>query len=194
MEDKLEIAFDLFDEANKNDPNKENSKGTVFPKELLYSIRMTDKLNEFSPNASEAIQLAARCQHICRWEIPRDSFEMNRNGYLKWRRELTKFHAKKASEILEEVGYNNELIDNVAFLVQKKQLKRNEETQVLEDVICLVFLEFYFEKFSEKYSEDKLMDILGKTWAKMSEKGHDAALNLELSVRSKNLLKKALAR
>ena len=193
MENKLEIAFGLFDRANKNDPNKETSDGKIFPKELLYSIRMSDKLNEFSPNASETVQLAARCQHICRWEIPRDSFEMNRNGYLTWRRELSKFHAKKASEILEEVGYNKELIDNVAFLVQKKQLKRNEETQLLEDVICLIFLEFYFENFSEKYSEEKLVDILRKTWAKMSDNGHDAALKLNLSSKSLNLLKKALA-
>ena len=193
MENKLEIAFGLFDKANKNDPNKETSEGKIFPKELLYSIRMTNKLNEFSPNATEVVQLAARCQHICRWEIPRDSFEMNRNGYLTWRRELAKFHAKKASEILEEVGYSTELIDKVAFLVQKKQLKRNKETQLLEDVICLVFLEFYFEKFSEKYSEDKLVDILRKTWAKMSDKGQDAALKLNLSSKSFNMLKKALA-
>ena len=125
VENKLEIAFGLFDKANKNDPNKETSDGKIFPKELLYSIRMTNNLNEFSPGATEGVQLAARCQHICRWEIPRDSFEMNRNGYLTWRRELAKFHAKNASEILAEVGYSTELIDNVAFLVQKKELKRS---------------------------------------------------------------------
>lgn len=192
MNKKFKHAIRLFDEANTKDPHTEISDGTTYPKELLYSMRMTDKLDEFAQDASEAVQLAARCQHICRWEIPRDSYEMNRNGYLTWRRELTKFHAKKSSKILKEVGYNETLINSVASLLQKKQLKRNEETQLLEDVICLVFLEFYFEIFSEKYSEEKLIDILQKTWAKMSDKGHEAALQLNFSENSLTLIQKAL--
>ncbi len=154
---------------------------------------MTNKLNVFAPNASEALQLTARCQHICRWEIARDSYEMNRAGYLKWRQDLKKYHAKKSSEILKEVGYDQETIDKVAFLLEKKQLKKNEETQILEDVICLVFLEFYFEPFAKKYEEDKLIDILQKTWRKMSDKGHQAALKLPLSDASLALVTKALA-
>jgi hypothetical protein len=193
VKNRFKTAIALFDKANAYDPRTESSDGTTYPKELLYSLRMTDKLNEFAPDAREAVQLAARCQHICRWEIPRDSYEMNRNGYLTWRKELTKFHAKKAAEILKEVGYDDAIIDNVAFLLQKKQLKRNEETQLLEDVICLVFLEFYFERFSEKYSEEKLIDILQKTWAKMSDSGHEAALKLNFSENSLALIQKALA-
>ncbi len=193
MEDKkFENAIQLFDKANSYDPNTEVLNGKDYPKELLYSMRMTDKLSQFESKASESVRLAARCQHICRWEIPRDSFEMNRNGYLTWRRELTKFHAKKAMEILKEVGYSEEIINNVAFLLQKKQLKRNEETQLLEDVICLVFLEFYFERFSEKYSEEKLIDIIKKTWLKMSEKGHKAALSLNYAKKPKELILRAI--
>lgn len=190
--EKLIVAFRLFDKANKNDPNKEVWKGEEYPKELLYAMRMTDKLNAFVPEASEALKLTARCQHIRRWEIPRESYEMNRTGYLKWRQDLKKFHADKAGIILKEVGYDQEMIDQVGFLLEKKQLKKNADTQTLEDVICLVFLEFYFESFSHKYPEEKLLDILQKTWRKMSDKGHEAALKLPLSQDSLKLIGKAI--
>ena len=190
--DKLLVAFQHFDEANKQDPNTEVFEGTTYPKEVLYGIRMTERLNEFDPTASEALRLTARCQHICRWEIPRESYEMNREGYLRWRQELKKFHGKKAASILEDVGYDDETIDNVKFLLEKKQLKKNEETQSLEDVICLVFLEFYFEPFAHKHPEDKTIDILQKTWKKMSKKGQEAALQLPLSKYSLDLITKAL--
>ena len=190
---KLEQAFILFDKANEQDPNKEIFEGKEYAKEVLYAMRMTEKLNSFAPNASEVLQLTARCQHICRWEIARDSYEMNRTGYLTWRQDLKKFHAKKASKLLESIGYDQETIDNVAFLLEKKQLKKNEETQTLEDVICLVFLEYYFEPFALKYSEEKLIDILQKTWRKMSKEGQEAALKLPLSKTSLELVSKALS-
>lgn len=193
MKNKFETAIQLFDQANAQDPNKEIWNDTAYPKELLYGKRMSEKLAEFEPNASEAVRLAARCQHICRWEIPRNSYEMNRVGYLTWRKDLYAFHAEKASSILRKAKYDDDTINNVKFLLQKKLLKKNAETQLLEDVICLVFLDFYFENFSEKYTEEKLLDILQKTWAKMSKKGHEAALKLSLSEKSKLLLSKALA-
>lgn len=189
---KLEKAFELFDQANQNDPNTEEYLGTAYAKEVLYAIRMTEKLNDFAPDASEALKLTARCQHICRWEIPRESYEMNKVGYLTWRQDLKKYHAKKAGEILKQVGYDDNTIHKVAFLLEKKQLKKNKETQTLEDVICLVFLEFYFEAFAKKYSEEKMIDILQKTWRKMSDKGQKAALQLPLSDLSLGLVGKAL--
>lgn len=189
---KLQRAFHLFDEANQQDPNTEVFDGKTYPKELLYAQRMTMQLNSFEPNASEALQLTARCQHICRWEIARDSYEMNREGYLRWRQALKKFHAEKAAAILTEVGYTEEIISKVKFLLEKKQLKKNEETQTLEDVICLVFLEHYFEPFAVKHPEEKTIDILQKTWRKMSKKGHGAALKLPLSENSINLVSKAI--
>jgi len=186
-------AISLFDKSNESDPNKESFEGREFSKELLYAIRMTQCLDKFCPEAEEALKLAVRCQHIRRWEIPREDYEMNRVGYLKWRNDLKTFHADKASEILKEVGYENELVESVRFLLLKKQLKQNEMTQTLEDVICLVFLEFYFEKFSEKYSEEKMISILQKTWKKMSSKGQKSALDLHLSAHSQDLISKALA-
>ncbi|WP_420402037.1 DUF4202 domain-containing protein [Flagellimonas sp.] len=191
--EKLEEAFRLFDEANSHDPNTEIARGETYPKEVLYALRMTETLTTFAPDASEALQLTARCQHICRWEIPRDQYEMNRAGYLRWRQELKKFHAAKAKEILEEVGYDQETIGQVEFLLLKKQLKRNEETQTLEDVVCLVFLKHYFEPFAEKHEEAKLVDILQKTWRKMSEKGQQAALQLPFSKTAHALVTKAVS-
>lgn len=193
ISDKLQNAFQRFDAANQNDPNTEVYQGKTYAKELLYAHRMTEQLNTFAPNASEALQLTARCQHICRWEIARDSYEMNRAGYLRWRQDLKKFHAQKAASILKEVGYSEELINTVKFLLEKKQLKKNEETQTLEDVICLVFLAYYFEPFAAKHPEEKTIDILQKTWRKMSKKGHEAALKLPLSKEAITLVSKAIS-
>ncbi len=120
VENKFENAIERFDAANKEDPNTELWQGKTYPKELLYAIRMTDKLKSFAPNASEALQLTARSQHIQRWEIPRDTFEMGRKGYLKWRQTLQKFHVEKASFILKEVGYEQEIIDQC---IESRQLK-----------------------------------------------------------------------
>ena len=191
--EKLSAAFRLFDAANSNDPNTETFEGKAYPKEVLYAQRMTETLMQFAPEASEAMQLTARCQHICRWEIPRDSYEMNRSGYLRWRQDLKKFHAEKASDILEKVGYDKDVIAQVRFLLLKKQLKKSEATQTLEDVICLVFLRYYFETFAKKHDEAKVVDILQKTWRKMSEKGQKTALQLPLSTDSLALVSKAIA-
>ena len=122
---RFKKAISLFDEANGQDPNFEEFHGKKYPKELLYARRMTDKLYEFEPAADEALQLAVRCQHLRRWEIPREDFDMNRVGYLQWRNKLKSFHAEGAAEILEKVGYDKDIIDRVKFLLLKKQLKRS---------------------------------------------------------------------
>ncbi|MDY8138176.1 DUF4202 domain-containing protein [Aquimarina sp. 2201CG5-10] len=191
--DKLTEAYNLFDKANTKDPNKERVNDQLIAKELIYGQRMTETLEEFNPTASEALKLAARSQHICRWEIPRNSYAMDRVGYLKWREDLKKFHATKASDILKSIGYETEVIDRVSFLLQKKKLKKDDDTQTLEDVICLVFLNFYYEDFLQKHSEDKIIAILQKTWRKMSEKGHEAALKLSYSEKALGLIQQALA-
>lgn len=192
MDTPFEKAIIEFDRLNSSDPNIETWNDITYPKEVLYSMRMTETLKKINPNASETVQLAARCQHICRWQISRSEFEPNRIGYLKWRTQLYKFHAKKASEVLMQVGYDEKTIKSVAFLLQKKQLKKNEETQQLEDVVCIVFINYYFEKFSKKYSEKKLIEILQKTWVKMSKKGQQITLKLQLSNKTKLLIEQAL--
>ncbi|MCM5663691.1 DUF4202 domain-containing protein [Galbibacter mesophilus] len=186
-------AIEKIDRLNAQDPNTENYQGKEHPKELLYSQRMTETLLSFEPEASEELQIAARAQHIARWKIDRDSYPMDRVGYLKWREELKKMHAQLTSEILTEVGYDTDFIERVSFLIRKKMLKKDEDSQTLEDVVCLVFLQYYFEDFAAKHPDEKIVDILQKTWGKMSEKGHQAALKLPLDQKSLTLIQKALA-
>ncbi|RYY01614.1 MAG: DUF4202 domain-containing protein [Gammaproteobacteria bacterium] len=189
---QLEQTLAAFDSANAQDPNTELVNGVPQPKELIYSQRMTEHLQKFLPDASETLQLAARSQHICRWKIPRSDYPMDRQGYKKWRLDLAVFHGETAGEILLANGYDENLIQRVKDLLLKRSLKRDEEVQTLEDVVCLVFLEFYLEDFASKHDEPKLIDIIQKTWNKMSDKGHAAALQLPLSPNMLKLVTKAL--
>lgn len=177
---------------NAQDPNSEIYQSKTYPKELLYSNRMYEKLMDFHPNASEEVQIAAKAQHICRWKMPRESYPMDRVGYLKWREDLKKFHAKTTAEILEKAGYSEDFRNRVSFLIEKKLLKKDEETQLLEDVICLVFLEYYFDPFVQKHDREKMKNIILKTWNKMSEAGHQEALKINFSTANLQLLKEAL--
>jgi hypothetical protein len=181
-----------IDAANAQDPNSEIYQSQSYPKELLYSNRMYEKLMNFHPNASEQVQIATKAQHICRWEMPRESYPMDRVGYLKWREDLKKFHAKTTAEILAKAGYSQEFIDRVSFLIEKKLLKKDEETQLLEDVICLVFLEHYFDPFVQKHDREKMKNIILKTWNKMSEAGHQEALKINYTDANLQLIKDAL--
>lgn len=190
---RFETAIALIDEKNNQDPNVYEVFGIEYPKELLYSQRMTRKLLQFEPNASKALQMAARAQHICRWKIARDEYPMDRVGYLKWRETLKKMHGELTSEILNQVGYDQEFIERVSFLINKKLIKKSEESQTLEDTICLVFLDYYFEEFAAKHDDEKVIDILKKTWVKMSEKGHQEALKLPFSEKSLALVKQAIS-
>lgn len=190
-ESKYDKAIRAFDEANRQDPNKETVNGKEVPKELIYGERMTEELQKLDPDASEALRLAARSQHIERWKIPRSEYPKTRRGYHKWRNALKKFHAERAGEILEEVGYDQETIDRVQDLVKKKRIKTDPEAQMMEDVICLVFMKYYFLNFAQKHPEEKVIKIVRKTWKKMSEEGHKATMNLELPDEAAKLVEKA---
>ena len=173
-------AVSRFDRANAEDPNVELVAGVSEPKELVYARRMSAWLEKLVPDASEPLRLAARCQHIRRWTIPRSQYQTGRNGYRAWRACLMNFHAETAGEILRDVGYDDSTIRRVQAIVRKERLKADPAVQALEDIICLVFLEYYFEDFAAKHDKEKLLDILQKTWRKMSDHGRTAALALEL--------------
>lgn len=191
---RLLRALEAIDAANAQDPRQTTDKqGQAYPSELLYARRMSDELAGFCPQASEALQLAARAQHIERWRIPRQDYPMDRGGYLTWRTALKALHAQRAGEILAEAGYAPEMIDRVGSLLRKEQMKRDPESQALEDVVCLVFLRYYLDEFAQGKSEEKLIDILQKTWRKMSDAGHSAALTLPFTAEQQALLQKALA-
>ncbi|MFV8373374.1 DUF4202 domain-containing protein [Flavobacterium sp. LB2P74] len=181
-----------IDAENAQDPNYEIYQATTYPKELLYSNRMYERLMNFHPNASEVVQIASKAQHICRWKVARESYPMDRVGYLKWREDLKKFHAETTAAILAKAGYSEEFIARVSFLIEKKLLKKDAETQLLEDVICLVFLEYYLDPFVHKHDREKLKNIILKTWNKMSEKGHQEALKINFSTTNFQLIKEAL--
>ncbi|REE02142.1 DUF4202 domain-containing protein [Marinoscillum furvescens] len=186
-------VIDAIDTINGQDPNQEEVNGQAYPKELLYSQRMTDKLLEFEPEASELLQIAARGQHIKRWSIPRESYSMDRKGYLKWRTVLKMKHGEIVGDLMTCTHYPKEDIQHVKDLLMKKNLNKDPEAQTLEDVICLVFLEHYIDDFAAEHTDEKMISILQKTWGKMSEKGHEAALKLPLSEKVKELVGKALA-
>lgn len=190
---RFETAIALIDKANSEDINSYEVAGLNYPKELLYSLRMTRKLLRFEPNASKALQIAARAQHICRWKIARDAYPMDRVGYLKWRETLKKMHADLTADILEQVGFDDQFTDRVKAIILKKLIKKNEESQTIEDIICLVFLDYYFEEFAGKHNDEKVIDILKKTWIKMSDKGHEAALKIPFSEKSLILVKQAIS-
>lgn len=176
----------LFDAANSEDPRQEtDAEGRAIPRELLYATRMTAMLDRFAPTAAEAVRLAVRAQHIQRWKIPRDQYPMDRAGYLQWRTGLYKFHADTAAKLMQETGYDADMIERVKQAVGKKGLKVNPDTQLLEDIADLVFIESYLLDFAGQkpdYSEEKWLSILRKTWLKMSEPARAFALSGQLKL------------
>ncbi|MDH3762947.1 MAG: DUF4202 domain-containing protein [Gammaproteobacteria bacterium] len=175
-----EKALALIDAANREDPNRVSADGRDWPKELLYSERMSDMLQRYAPEADDAMKLAIRAQHIERWKSPRNAYPMDRIGYLKWRKDLYKIQANTAAKLLAQAGYDDDVIERVRNSVAKKNIKGNPDTQLLEDVTDLVFIEHYILEFVDKhpdYSEEKWIDIIQKTWNKMSASAHEFALS-----------------
>jgi hypothetical protein len=169
-------ALALFDAANAEDPNQDEGQ----PKELLYGRRMSDMIGRFAPEASEAAQLAVRAQHIQRWKVPRDSYPMTKEGYHAWRTGLYTFHANTAAELMRQAGYDDAMIAQVKKAVAKRGIKVNPDTQLLEDIANLVFIEHYMLAFAQSkpdYDEEKWLGIIRKTWQKMSKDAQAFALS-----------------
>jgi hypothetical protein len=191
--DRFSNALAAFDAYHQQDPNTETENGKVFPKELLYSRRMTDRLSRFAPDADEAVKLAVCSQHIGRWEIPREKYPMDRKGYLQWRNEEKIHHSRIAEKILSDCGYDPDTIGKVKMLLLKKELFTNADTQLLEDVVCLVFIEHYLLDFAAKHDDEKVVDILRKTLKKMSAKGKQAVNDLQIPEKIQPLIQKAVS-
>ena len=175
-----EVARGLIDAANSVDPNQVTADGKEWPKELLYSERMSDMLERYKPEADDAMKLAIRAQHIERWKSPRDAYPMDRIGYLKWRKDLYKIQANRAAELMLQAGFDEAETERARNSVAKKNIKGNPDTQLLEDVTDLVFMEHYMLEFVGKhpdYTEDKWIEIIQKTWNKMSGNAHEFALS-----------------
>ncbi len=189
---RLELVLRRIDEANASDPNRETWRGESHPKELLYGRRMSEWLERLCPDASELLRIAARGQHIRRWEVPRDRYPATREGYLKWRSFLYGFHGERVAELMAAAGYAPEAGERAKAILSKRGMKSDPEVQTVEDAACLVFLEYYFPEFAANQDEEKLVGIVRKTWNKMSEPARSRTLELEFPDSIKSLLARAL--
>ena len=189
---RLEAILRLIDAANAEDPHRETWQGTSHPKELLYGQRMSAQLERLRPQPAEELAIAARGQHICRWELPRDRYPEGREGYLRWRTTLYDFHATRLAELMAKADYPPEGIARVGTLVRKRGLRTDPDVQLIEDTACLVFLEHYFPAFAAGQEPDKLAGIVRKTWNKMSPMAREAALKIDFPPAIAELLARTL--
>jgi hypothetical protein len=195
--ERHEALIAAIDAANADDPRKVTIDGAERPFEIVYAERMSARLCALYPDASELLKIATRAQHLRRWEIAREDYPLGRHGYNEWRKACRVHHARLVGEMIRARGYDDAAADHVGALIRKEKLKKDPESQALENVAAIVFLEHYFDDFHEKYKDyddDKIVDILGKTLCKMSPKGHAAALALPLPERTRGLVAAAIAR
>lgn len=176
----LEMAYAAIDAANGADPHLMDAEGHTVPAAVLYGRRMTRMLARFKPGASDALKIAARGQHIERFTVPRETYPAGKAGYYRWRTDLKNLHERRLGEILLGLGFDVAFAERVGKIVRKDRLKQDEDMQALEDVAVLVFLAYELDAFLAKYPYEpaKVAEILAKTWGKMSEEGHAAALAL----------------
>ncbi|MCO4799287.1 MAG: DUF4202 domain-containing protein [Colwelliaceae bacterium] len=197
MTTQLNTVLSAIDAINNEDPNSTIIDGQSQPKELIYGHYMSACLNQYWPDSSENLQIAVRAQHIKRWHFKRSEFPLGKQGYLTWRKELGKFHAQTTKQLMINNGYNESESEITACIIRKEKLKTNLDSQTLEDVACLVFLQYYFDEFAAKYTEknneEKIIRIVQLTWKKMSERGHEIALSLTLPDHLASLVNKALS-
>ncbi len=194
---QFNAVITAIDAVNAEDPRKITVGGVEYPYETIYADRMTEMLEQMYPDASELLRIAARAQHIRRWQIPRDTYPRNRKGYQKWRLEMRQLHADLVGGIMRENGYSDEDIALVGSYLRKERLKREADSQALENVVDVVFLAYYWDEFVAKfpqYDDDKLIDIVGKTLRKMSSHGHQAALALDMPPETAKIVMAAVER
>ena len=170
---RLQTVLDEIDTANAADPDTHEGA----PAALLYGRRMSAELDRVFPDASQVLRIAARGQHIERWTSPRTGYPEGREGYLTWRRDLGAYHARRMGEIMARAGYDDASIAEVGRMLRKEGIKRDPEVQALEDVICLVFLRWYFAPFAAGRPAEELERIVTKTARKMSPEGRARVLD-----------------
>jgi len=193
MSDLISAAILKFNQINAEDPTRIEVDGQHRPRELVQAERLEEWVLRVDPNSSAALRLASRSQHLKRFAFPRGDYPEGRVGYLKWRKDLSKKHAELAEQVLADVGADAVLISEVRSILLKEGLKTNPDSQTMEDALCLSFLQHEFSDFAAKHPDDKVIDIVQKTWRKMSARGHEFALGLALSGRAKDLAQKALS-
>jgi len=188
--EKYSKAIQLIDNTYKEDKQVVIVNNVSYPKEYLYALRLVEELKQYSPEATEEVFVAARCQHLYRWEVPRNIYPLDRTGYHHWRTYLYTYQANKAEVLLRKIGYSDQSIMAIKAIIKKDDLKGNTQSQLLEDVVCLVFLKYYLNDFIEEHksNNEKLERIIRNTWLKMSAKGREAALEINFTEKIKKLV------
>jgi hypothetical protein len=193
VQERRARAIAAFAAENARDPRSVLDSGQERPRELVDAERLAAWVARLEPEASEALVLASHCQHLRRWEIPRSDYEAGRLGYLKWRKALARFHADQAGEILRGLGYPEDVLLLVRQIQLKQGMSLHPDVQTMEDALCLSFLEHELGEFARQHPDDKVIDIIAKTWGKMSDRAHQLALGLPLGARELSLVQAALA-
>jgi hypothetical protein len=191
--ERFSAALSRFDEENSKDPNLQSVNEAMVPRESLYAQWLSAWVLKLKPDASEPLRLAARGAHLCRWAISRDAYPATRAGYLRWRQQLKQFHAEKVGAILREIGYPEAIITRVQGLISKSAFPADPESRVLEDALCLVFLEHQFADLAAKSPPDKMINAVQKTWKKMTPAAQEIARGLSYEPRELALLQRALS-
>jgi hypothetical protein len=194
MIDKLTQAFEQFDTYNKTDPNSIVWSGVSYPQEYFLALKLYEWVLKLAPQASEELMLASRSQHIGRWEIPRDSYPEGRESYLQWRKDLAIYHTEITVAILQRIGYQTEQIERVKQIILKQKIKADAEVQIMENALCLVFLQFQYEDFHIKHDPEKVINILKRSLLKMDTNGHKFALSISYSTKGLFYIREALKR
>ncbi|WP_026995665.1 DUF4202 domain-containing protein [Flectobacillus major] len=189
---KLEQAFQLFDAYNQQDSHTFIWQGVSFRQEYFMALRLYEWVLKLNPEANDELLLASRSQHIGRWEIPRNTYPAGKAGYLTWRKELGKFHAKTAGNLMAQVGYDTAQIARVGQIITKQKIKQDTDVQTIENALCLVFLQFQYEDFHTKHEPEKVIEILKKSLLKMDAHGHSFALQLDYSAKGLGYIQEAL--
>jgi hypothetical protein len=196
-EPRYDTAIAAIDRLNATDPRMEvDGSGTRRARELVYSDHMIACLAHLYPAASECLRLAARAQHICRWQIARSDYPLGREGYNAWRAACRDHHAALVRRIMQDSGYPEPDIAHVVKLIRKEELKRDAESQALENVVGVVFVTHYLQDFVAghgDYDEAKLLGILRKTMRKLDGVGHAAIRDISLPAAHKSLVEKSLS-
>lgn len=177
-----------IDQEHSLDLSIQTDNGIEYPAELLYSNRMLSILDLVLPESNNVIKLAAQCQHLKRWQVPRDLYPYDRRGYHEWRRVVMDFQLEQTRIILSEAGIDDADITEITKILHEQGNKLNRDSQVIMDTACLVFLRWYMEPFASKHQNEKVADILKKTMRKMSSHGVKLIQKLELSSTSKQLI------
>jgi ketosteroid isomerase-like protein len=191
--ERFRAAIAAIDAANAHDPNLVRVRDRAGPKEIVHAELVTEWVRDLAPDASEALLLAARGHHLRRWTVPRSSYPEGRAAYLRWRRDLHEQHARELATILADAGYDAETIARVQAIVRKQGLGRgDEEVQVLEDALCLVFLETQLADIAVRLDAGTLTTVLQKTARKMSPAGRAAIARVPLDAPARELLDRAI--